>query len=336
MQGFDVITVGSATADVFVHTNKKDVLEEKRRTGAVLACYPLGAKILIDRLEFLTGGGGTNTAVSFSRLGLKTAYLGNIGKDSNGEMIIDELKKEKVAFIGTRSRDKTDCSIILDSIEEDRTILNYKSASRNLEFRKIDKRNLSGKWYYFSALLGKAFGATVKLMAFAKKKGAMTAFNPSLYEVKLGIKKLAPMLKNTDVLIFNREEAAALLGRKGYAVPEEMLEKIRSLGPKIVVITDGKKGAICGDGIAHYSITPPKVRIVETTGAGDSFASAFVAALARKQDIRQALRIGIANAASVIQCHGAKNILLSWNAAQKDAARQKAAIREKASTHPDQ
>ena len=93
---YDIITVGSNKVDVFAKTDS-ELIEIKTRTHTEeLLAYPVGTKILIEELEFMIGGGGTNTAVAFSRLGFKTGYLGKIGKDENGLKVFKLLKKEKV------------------------------------------------------------------------------------------------------------------------------------------------------------------------------------------------------------------------------------------------
>lgn len=319
---YDVIAIGSATVDAFVKTTGDEIIDIKTsHSEEVMTCYPLGSKILIKDLKFMTGGGGTNTAVSFSRLGLKTAYLGNIGDDANGRRVIEELRKEKIDFIGTKTRHQTNYSVILDSIKHDRTILAYREASEHLDFRKISKAKLRARWFYFSSMTGDSFSAGVKLMQYAKKNGIKVAYNPSTYQVKEGAKRLKPLLELTDVLIFNREEAAILLGKDQNERISLLLWGVRQLGPKIAVITDGSKGAYCSDGIDMYSILPRTVKVVETTGAGDAFASSFIAGLARGQSAEVSMRLALANSESVIQHYGAKNILLRWNEAVKEMKR---------------
>ncbi|MFO8016260.1 MAG: carbohydrate kinase family protein [Candidatus Woesearchaeota archaeon] len=320
---YDVITIGSGTIDVFVKTTGDDLIDIKTASSEEkFTCYPLGAKILIKDLQFMTGGGGTNTAVSFSRLGMKTAYLSNLGSDENGRKVISELKKEKVSFIGTTGKQKTNYSVILDSIGHDRTILAYRDASEYLDFNKIKKSSLKSKWFYLSSMTGKSFETSKKLMAYARKNGIKVAYNPSLYQVKEGRKKLKPLLSNTDVLVFNREEAATLLGMKKEDSVETMLDEVRNLGPKIVVITEGSRMINCSDGICVYSLKPRNMKIMETTGAGDAFASGFIAGLARNKGIEDAMRIGLANAQSVIRHYGAKNRLLKWNEAVKEMEKE--------------
>ena len=80
---FDIVTFGSAVVDVFVNT---DVAEKNSSIS-----YPVGEKILIKELKFDIGGGGTNTAVAFSRLGFKTGCICKLGGDENGREILEML-----------------------------------------------------------------------------------------------------------------------------------------------------------------------------------------------------------------------------------------------------
>ena len=96
----------------------------------------------------------------------------------------------------------------------------------------------------------------------------------------------------------------------------DMFKGLGELVP-IVVITDGKNGAQAYDGNFIYSIKSNKVKVVETTGAGDAFASSFLSGMIKKNDIGFALLLARANAESVIQHHGAKNKLLTYKEASK-------------------
>src|SRR3989344_1059516 len=119
---YDVITVGSATLDVFAKTKFSELIKIMDSKGETdLLAYPTGSKILIEELEFTTGGGGTNAAVALSRLGHKTAWLGKLGKDENSDYILKKLKEEKVDSLAVRGKAYGGYSIILDSIEHDRT-----------------------------------------------------------------------------------------------------------------------------------------------------------------------------------------------------------------------
>ena len=133
-----------------------------------------------------------------------------------------------------------------------------------------------------------------------------------------GTKYLKPVLDACTVLILNKEEAQALTKTK--TETKTLLRKLQEKIP-MVVVTDGPKGATAYNGIKFYAITPADVPITDTTGAGDSFASAFLAALMLKQDVPTALRWGAAQANSVIQHYGATNILLTRKEIMKQAVR---------------
>ncbi|NQV08499.1 carbohydrate kinase family protein [Candidatus Woesearchaeota archaeon] len=306
---YDVITVGSSVIDVFADTDSELIRIQTKTSKEDLIAYPAGDKILIKSLNFTTGGGGTNTAVSLKNLGFKVAYLGKVGNDNNGKRILDLLKKDKIDFIGSRGKEMSGYSIVLDSIAHDRTILVYKGCNDNLKFSEINKKKLKTKWFYFSSMLKESFKTLEKLADYAEKNNIKIAFNPSSYLAEKGKNYLKKVLSKTDILILNDEEAGYVVGKESV---NDCLKDLHKLGPNIVVITQGKKGASAFDGKNFYSIKSHKIKVVESTGAGDAFASSFLAGIIKKNDIKFALKLGLANSESVITHHGAKHKLLSW------------------------
>ena len=292
---FDVVTFGSAVIDVFVET---DVAERKGFME-----YPVGEKILIKNLKFDWGGGGTNTAVAFSRLGFKTGCITNLGNDENGHKILSLLKGERVDFLGKVEKNNlSGYSVILDSGGGERTILTYKGATSDIGMSEIKK--FDTRWLYFSALLGKSFETQKKLAQILKKRGTKIAFNPSMYLIKK--EKLGDLLKITDVLVLNKEEAQELTGKK-----ENLIKNLWNLTRGIVVITDKDDKISCYDGRKEYSLIPHKnIKVVERTGAGDAFASGFVAGQIAGWGIERSLKLGLMESESVIRYFGAKNKLL--------------------------
>jgi ribokinase len=319
---FDIITMGSATIDCFVDTGNKLFQNPIYKDGVQVVRVPFGSKILIENLNFLTGGGGTNTAVSFSRLGLKTAYIGKFG-GLEAKHIIDELKKEKVNTSFIVKGDDVGFSVVLDADGEDRTILAHKGCNNMLTRKEVSLDKIKTKWFYFASMVGESYKTQKMLMKHAKKNNIKVAFNPSSYIAKKGHKKLKDVLYYTDVLILNREEAGQLLGK--IQNMDIMLKKLKKLVKGIVVVTDGKNGCYClAD--KYYHITTTFKNPKETTGAGDSFASGFVAGIFKEKDIEFCLRMGQANAESVISKIGAKNDLLTFNKIQKIIKKKPAKI----------
>ena len=296
---FDIVTFGSAVTDTFVNT-------ELGAKGNFFH-YKVGSKILINDLRVDIGGGGTNTAVAFARLGLKTGCITKVGKDSNGKEILKLLKKEKIKFLGNIGNKKTGYSVILDSKNKGRTILTYKGESNNIYDKDIKK--FKTRWLYYSSLLGASFETQKRLAQKMHKKGTKIAFNPSEYHIKN--KDLSSLLKITSILILNKEEAKLLAKKNRKKGP--LLKVINSLGPKIVVITDKDRIIQAFDGKNKFELKPNKIKVIERTGAGDAFASGFVAGIIAGKSVIKSLELGLLEGESVIRYFGAKNKLIKRN-----------------------
>ena len=302
---YDIVTVGSSTIDIFLTTEAK--------SKKSLVCYPIGGKILVEDLKFMTGGGGTNSAVAFSRMGFKTAYLGKLGNDESSDYILKELKKEKIDFIGARGKGMTGHSIILDSHKiQDRTILAYKGINDDLSYDEVNKPKT--KWLYFSSMLGKSFKMQKKLAKYADKNSINISYNISQYLADKGLNYIKPILKYSKIFILNKEEILALTKEKDVV---KAIRKVQNVNNGIVCVTDGVNKIRLYNGKTMYEIKPHAIKAKEKTGAGDAFASGLTSALIKEKRIEEAMNIGTLNAESVIKYIGAKNKLLTWNESVK-------------------
>lgn len=263
---------------------------------------PIGEKILIRDFNSDIGGGGTNTAVAFSRLGLKSGYLGVVGRDKNGDAVLDCLRNERVKFLGER-KGVNDVSVVIDSIKNNRTVLTFKSVNNKLNSYPKFKT----KWLYFSSMLGNSLKTQVRLAKEMISDGRVKlAINPRSYLIKRNLGSLKKLLKMSTILVLNREEAR-LLVKNG-----DLLTGLRELGPEIVCVTNQDKLIWCYDGTIRYNLQPHKIKIVERTGAGDAFASGLVAGIIKGLSVREGLVVGLKNSESVLRYFGAKNNLLRW------------------------
>jgi len=172
--------------------------------------------------------------------------------------------------------------------------------------------------YSFGTMFDESWKTQCAIAKYAEKKKIKILFNPSLYIAKKGEGFLRPILKATNIIILNREEARALTGIN--AGIRTLLKELQRKIP-LVVITEGAKGAHAYNGIQIYSIVPKQHKVLAPTGAGDAFASGFLAAIILKKDIPTALKWGVAQAQSVIQDYGAPNKLLKRKEIIKKAAR---------------
>ena len=302
---FDTISFGSAVLDVFVTAPDLKVIESDQFfTGKAIA-VPYGTKAEVERLVVCSGGGGTNTAAAFSRLGLKAAVVARCGWDFAGKMVRQEIKKEKVddSFLVQIENEKTDYSTILVAPDGGRTILVYRGGTR-LEKSMIDFEKLNAFWFYLSSLEGN-LDLVKELVEHAKKNHIKIAVNPGKKELKQK-EKLLEIAQDFNVLIVNREEAAELLGLT--IVDEKVFDKICLALPKVmVVVTDGSKGAyVCVPGKGRLIIDGFKMKMVEATGAGDGFGAGLIAGLAKGWPLEKALRLGVSNGSAAVTQFGAK------------------------------
>ena len=315
---FDVVTIGSVTRDAFFHVPSFPTISDKKTSSGKAFVLPLGEKLDVDGVYFTTGGNAANAGVTFARQGLRVAGVGKRGNDLSGEGIERFLKRERVdvRFLARDSKLPTSYSVLLVKGGE-RTILNYHGASNNFTVRDVPLAKLKSAWWYVS-LAGDSSRMFPVLVAHAQKHGIALAFNPSGYHLAHGRATILRALKHISFLVLNEEEAAALTGIP-FSRPHEVFARLaRLMENGIMAVTNGNKGVTVSDGTRVYTAGIFKEKkLVDRTGAGDAFGSAFVAALIRAgaqcanivsvspRAIVEAIRVASANATSVVEHYGA-------------------------------
>jgi len=323
---FDIITIGTAAKDVFLKLPGARIIRDKKELEhlhisiAEAICLPFGSKMEVEELISAIGGGAVNAAVTFSRQGFKTAAVFKIGGDFFGKEIISSLKKENIKIFSSEDKkNPTDYSTVIIGQNGDRTILVHRGASGNLQ--KKDIPSLKTKWLYI-APSNIPFSVINSVVSEAKKKGVMVAMNPSRFYLKIGLETLKPLLNKINVIIVNREEASILTG-VSYNDEKAIFHKFDELINGVAVMTEGKNGGVVSDccHIWRYGIFSNE-KIIDATGAGDAFGSGFIAGLIKSGEecqknachslnIEYAIRLGLANAASVVEKIGAEAGILT-------------------------
>lgn len=297
---FDVISIGAATADIFI---KSKNLQESSR----FISLKRSSKNEISESLICSGGGATNSATTFSRLGLKSTIISLIADDPLFEYIKQDLVKEKInsQFLVKKAHDNTDFSVILVTSNGIRSILTNRGQSR-LESKNIPWSKLKTKWLYITSLEGN-LSLLEELIGFALENNLKISFNPGQRELSKR-RELIPLLKHLDFLLLNRQEAEILanLNRKN----PQFWEKLRTFSP-IVAVTNGRSGAKILTPDETYFSPIINTKAVDETGAGDAFGSAFIAALIYNYSISECLNWGIRNSASVVSALGAKSAILN-------------------------
>lgn len=309
---FDIITIGAATRDVFLRSKAIRVVRDASFSTGEGECFALGSKIDVDEILFETGGGATNAAVSFARQGLRTAFAGKVGAtDARGREILAALKKERVdtSLVALDRKEMTAYSVLLLTSRGERTALVYRGASAN--FRTSDFRwsKMRSDWIYVSSLGGE-LPILRRIWRHAQQTRARIAWDPGAGELATGLPALLPLLRQTDILHLNQEEAAKLMGF-GYEQDEASFDRLRTIVRGVTIVTGGTEGSLAGTVTDSWRSGTHPIRVVSTTGAGDAFTSGFTAAYIRSGGrIPAALQFATANAESVIRHVGAKTGLL--------------------------
>ncbi len=350
-----IITIGGATTDIFIHN--KDVSHLNFATQNEERSFLLfeeGSKIPIDELNFHTGGGATNTAVSFKQLGFDVATFFKVGDDKPSEFIIQRLNDMGIDVQYVKQSDEyiSGHSFIFPTKIGDRTVLCYRGANAHLQENEIPPIIQEFNNVYITSLSGKSSHLLVPLTRLAKVHNGLVATNPGSSQLSLGARDIYQALPNIDIFILNSQEACTFMlsmVEQDIALHQKVLrtqisernetlpnllqaplthqsvcfdirlffKAVLERGPSIVVVTNGAEGVYVAtkDGIIfHPSI---KTNIVNTLGAGDAFGSCFVANYIEGANIKEAMLYGIINASSVISHLDAKSGLLTKHELQQ-------------------
>lgn len=309
---YDIITFGAASEDIYLKSRKFFPVSDKYFQSGRGLCFTAGSKIEIEDLYFCSGGGGTNTAATFARQGFKVAYCGMIGDDYFGNSIIRELKDLKIetSLIKKNKNKKTNISVLLSYPGEEKTVLVYRGASDVLTKKDIPWLEIrKAKWFYLAPFSGKLGKLTEYLIDFAKRNKIKIAFNPGYNQLRLPPKVLNNILNKIDVLILNQKEAS-LITKISFHNERAIFRKLDELTRGICIMTKGAKGVAISDGKYLYSAPSIKAKLIDNTGAGDSFGSGFVSGFIRTGEITYAIQLAMANSVANIKALGAKDGLL--------------------------
>ncbi len=307
----DFLAIGDTVVDAFIRIKDASVHCNINHEACEL-CFRFGDKVPFEFVEVLHAvGNSANAAVSAARLGLNSGLMTDLGNDQNGAESLAELKRNNVAtkHITTHKGQKTNYHYVL-WFEDERTIL---IKHENYDYR-FKAPAVAPKWVYLSSVASHAIQYQLDIAAWLEKNpNVQLAFQPGTFQMSAGLEKLMPLYKRANIFFCNVQEAERILKLPSGTDIKELLSKMRELGPKLVVITDGPKGAYAFDGNESWFMPPypdPKPPY-ERTGAGDAFASTFTAAIALGKTVAEALTWGPINSMSVVQEIGAQRGLLS-------------------------
>jgi ribokinase len=304
-----VICVGSTSKDIFFPTSEGKVvntpedLESQKKF-----VFELGAKYHIsDRFESL-GGCAANQSSGISRLGIPVSCYTSIGDDSVGEWIQGKFSEENIGqdLVNTESNCLSGLSaIIVDKNSADRIIFSNQEANERL---RINAERLKGADFIsVSDLSGDWKKIIDEIINMSEKNGIKISFTPRYTNIDDDSQKVSEIAGKSELFLINKDEAIRILKNLNIELSENevnIIKKIKNFGSKVVAITDGERGAWVSDGneIIHAEII--SVNPVDSTGAGDAFASGFMAAYIKEKSLEECLKWGIANGCNAVNYYG--------------------------------
>lgn len=305
----EFLAIGDIVTDAFIKLKEAHVTCSVDHTSCEI-CMKFGDKIPYESVDVINAvGNSANAAVSAARLGLRSALVTDIGGDSYGQEAIIELKRNRVntKFVHVHKGMPTNYHYVLWYGDE-RTIL-----VKHQDYNRVYPKMKNPKWVYVSSLGSNSldYHTTITQWLVANPD-IKVAFQPGTFQMNLGLLKLGDLYKRSDLFFCNKEEAQRILKTSENDI-KKLMEMVRAIGPKTVVVTDGPNGAYAYDGTDAFfmPLYPDPKPPVERTGAGDAFASTLTVALALGKSLEEALLWAPINSASVVADIGAQRGLLT-------------------------
>ncbi|MEM0022370.1 MAG: carbohydrate kinase family protein [Archaeoglobaceae archaeon] len=259
----------------------------------------------VKDLQLFPGGSAANTIVGLSRLGVKSAYIGKVGDDAEGEILLEDLKREGVetkAVIKAKGRSGT--AIIFVDDMGNRAILVDPGVNDTIRYEEIDLEFATK----FSLLHLTSFICKNGFDSFNSQKKIvenfeLVSFDPGLPYAERGKDEMMKILKKTTIFLPNKIEIERMFGTDYRTAAEDCI----SMGIEVVVVKLGKEGCWIRSSKRELKVQARSVRVVDTTGAGDAFNAGFLYGYLKGKDLETCGKLGNYVASLCIQHVGARN-----------------------------
>ncbi|HEU0310473.1 MAG TPA: adenosine kinase [Sphingomicrobium sp.] len=312
---YDVLCIGNAIVDVIADTDDAFLNKQGLHKGSMRLIDEEEAVRLYGAMgpgREISGGSAGNTAAGLAALGLKAAFIGQVADDQLGKIYQHDIMAQGIDFLVSPRTDvgATARSLILVTPDAQRTMNTYLGAAQRLETDSVDLTAVadSGIIYLEGYLWDPpepraAMEAAIEAAHAAGRKVAFTLSDTFCVDRhREGFWQLLRDGK-IDILFANEAEAASMAMANDV---EEAISSLAKLAPTLVV-TRSEAGATAISGTERADVpAEPIERLIDTTGAGDLFASGFLAGQARGLGLEASLRLGAIAAAEVIQHYGAR------------------------------
>ncbi|MGZ4904789.1 MAG: carbohydrate kinase family protein [Halobacteriota archaeon] len=243
-----------------------------------------GQEVGVISLERQPGGSAANTIVGLARLGVRTGFVGVVGDDVNGELLLDDLRKENVDVQGIdRLGGYTGAALAFIDAAGERTIYVLPSVNDEYSTANCDSMRGADILHVSSFMNARQLRQQEECITQAKAQGMRISFSPGNAYAALGVERLISLIKRVSIVFLNNEEAQALTG----TAYTESADTLLRLGAQTVAITLGSEGCYIATRNEHFTVPAFQTVVQDTIGAGDAFAAGFLYGELRKANAYQ-------------------------------------------------
>ncbi|MDI6708158.1 MAG: carbohydrate kinase family protein [Candidatus Thermoplasmatota archaeon] len=292
MKKIDVIGIGALNYDLLLKVDRILAKEDE---------------ICADEEHYSPGGSAANTIYGLAKLGLKTGFVGCLGKDMEGREIIRNFNSVGVCVKGIKILENKRTGLALALVDRSGRRALYILPRANNFLTHINLNYIKN-----AKLLHLTSFANLKQFELQKKiveklPNLEISFAPGALYTRLGLKCLLPIISKCSIIFLNYEELK-MLTRKNYL---DGCDKIISSGCKTVVVTLGEKGCYIAEATGKHHIKAIKTKVLDLTGAGDAFAAGFLYGYLKRKCLEECGKLGNIVASFCISKFGAREGLPS-------------------------
>ncbi|HAN17335.1 MAG: sugar kinase [Bacteroidetes bacterium GWC2_33_15] len=317
-----VLGIGNALVDIMTKLPDDLILEKflLKKGSMQLSDREFAEKINQATSKFeksqSSGGSAANAIHGLANLGAATGYIGKVGNDEFGEFFSSDMRENKIEPIMLKSKTDTGRAIALVSPDSERTFATYLGAAVELSENDLNAEQFKGYQYlHIEGYLVQNHALMNKAARLAKANNMKISIDMASYNVvNENIDFFKKYVKDyVDIIFANEEESKAFTGKS----PEEALNELAEYC-EIAVVKIGKKGSLVKNNGKTYIIEPFKANSIDTTGAGDLYASGFLYGLVNNMPMDKCGRIGSLCASKVIEVIGSKMKPETWDYIKKN------------------
>lgn len=315
MSHYDIYGLGAALVDTEITVTDQDLEDFGIAKGVMTLVDEARQHQLLDLLQGhmvhakrASGGSAANSIIAAQYFGARTFYSCKVADDDNGRFYLRDLANAGVAYPANAGRGDgiTGKCLVMITGDAERTMNTFLGISETLSSTEIDENALKASKYVYieGYLVTSASGrpAAIRLRDLARQHGVRTALSlsdPAIVEYfHDGLTEMVG--EGVDLLFCNRAEALKFTRSTSL---EQAADRLRDKA-RAFAITLGAEGALVFDGRESFTVAAPKVAAVDTNGAGDMFAGAFLYALAQGSGYRAAAELAVRAAAQVVAQFG--------------------------------